>query len=227
MLRGAGRRALSRGQQKFADNPMDQGLGKRSNNLRQAPRCGAMTRAGTACQRPAINGRKRCRLHGGLSPGAPRGLRNGNFKNGDWTSDAIAERRWLRSLVRSFADHGRSKMNTLVNSPRCIADEPRLPPVRVRLLQPDLIRSRHARPTETLRIGRHASTKRLARSLLILSKRPCYNSERGSFAPWHNFGNSDQCRTRHDRSCRAKGGARGSARRRDGLYSRSSNGRTC
>ena len=60
-------------------------------------------RAGGACQRPAIRGRKRCRLHGGLSPGAPRGFRNGNFKTGDWTTDAITERRWLRSLLQSFA----------------------------------------------------------------------------------------------------------------------------
>jgi hypothetical protein len=42
-------------------------------------------------------------MHGGLSPGAPRGPKNGNFKNGDWTADAIEERKWLRSLVQSFA----------------------------------------------------------------------------------------------------------------------------
>jgi hypothetical protein len=91
------------GTQKLADNPMDQDFETRLSNLRLAPRCGARTRAGTPCQRPAIRGQKRCRLHGGLSPGAPRGVRNGNFKNGDWTADAIAERRWLRSLLRSFA----------------------------------------------------------------------------------------------------------------------------
>jgi hypothetical protein len=68
-----------------------------------APRCGARTRAGKSCRRPPIRGRKRCRLHGGLSPGAPHGLKNGNFKNGDWTAEAIEERKWLRSLVRSFA----------------------------------------------------------------------------------------------------------------------------
>jgi hypothetical protein len=45
-------------------------------------------------------------LHGGLSPGAPRGSKNGNFKNGDWTTDAIAERKWLRSLVQSFTHNG-------------------------------------------------------------------------------------------------------------------------
>ena len=42
----------------------------------------------------------------GLSPGAPRGAKNGNFKNGDWTADAIEERRWLRSLVQSFTKNG-------------------------------------------------------------------------------------------------------------------------
>jgi hypothetical protein len=43
------------------------------------------------------------RLHGGWSPGAKRVSKNGNFKNGDWTAEAIEERKWLRSLVRSFA----------------------------------------------------------------------------------------------------------------------------
>ncbi|HKF13079.1 MAG TPA: HGGxSTG domain-containing protein [Xanthobacteraceae bacterium] len=68
----------------------------------QAPRCGARTPTGTPCQRRPIRGRKRCRLHGGLSPGAPRGQKNGNFKTGDWTVEAIAERKWLQSLLRSF-----------------------------------------------------------------------------------------------------------------------------
>ena len=75
----------------------------RLRDLGRAPKCDARTRAGTPCQRPAIRGRKRCRLHGGLSPGAPRGAKNGNFRNGDWTAEAIEERKWLRSLVQSFA----------------------------------------------------------------------------------------------------------------------------
>jgi glucans biosynthesis protein len=81
---------------------MDQTLTTRIQNLQRAPRCGARTRAGTPCQRPALRGRKRCRLHGGLSSGAPRGAKNGNFKNGDWTAEAIEERKWLRSLVQAF-----------------------------------------------------------------------------------------------------------------------------
>ena len=32
-------------------------------------RCGARTRRGTACQKPSIKGKTRCRLHGGLSTG--------------------------------------------------------------------------------------------------------------------------------------------------------------
>lgn len=38
--------------------------------------CGAKTRAGGTCQRQPLSGKKRCRLHGGLSPGAPKGNRN-------------------------------------------------------------------------------------------------------------------------------------------------------
>ena len=82
---------------------MDLNCENRLRNLRQAQRCGALTRAGEPCRRPAIRGRRRCRLHGGLSPGAPRGAKNGNFRNGNWTAEAIEERRWLRSLVKAFA----------------------------------------------------------------------------------------------------------------------------
>jgi RecA-family ATPase len=31
---------------------------------------------------------------------------HGNFKDGQWTAEAIAERRWLRSLVREFGNKG-------------------------------------------------------------------------------------------------------------------------
>ena len=71
-------------------------------NLREAPRCGAKTRAGGTCQCPAIRGRKRCRLHGGHSPGAPKGTANGNYNGGDFTAAAVEERQWLRSLVRTY-----------------------------------------------------------------------------------------------------------------------------
>src|SRR6266576_3368167 len=80
-------------------DPMDRSLSHAS----QVSPCGAKTRDGTPCPNPPVQGRRRCRLHGGLSPGAPRGSRNGNYRSGEWTAEAIEERRWLRSLVRDFA----------------------------------------------------------------------------------------------------------------------------
>jgi hypothetical protein len=71
-------------------------------NMGSAPRCGAKTRVGRACRCPAIRGRRRCRLHGGLSPGAPRGEQNGNFKQGFWTCEAVRERRWAKEMVELY-----------------------------------------------------------------------------------------------------------------------------
>ena len=91
-----------RGQAIFVINPMKNSATVPRDHKQPAV-CGARTRAGTPCQRHVIRGRNRCRLHGGLSPGAPRGPKNGNYKNGDWTAEAIEERKWLRLLVKSFA----------------------------------------------------------------------------------------------------------------------------
>jgi hypothetical protein len=86
------------------NNPMDQrGLAKQLASIRAARRCGAKTRAGGACQCPAIRGRNRCRLHGGRSTGAPRGGANGNYRRGEFTAEAIEERQWMRSIVRTYA----------------------------------------------------------------------------------------------------------------------------
>jgi hypothetical protein len=103
-------------------------LEHKPNKAKVPPRCGARTRAGSACQRQA---------HGGLSPGAPRGVGNGNFRGGDWTGEAIAERKWLRSLVQSFADNGATKMSEMRNSPASVPARDRVPPVRVKLLRRD------------------------------------------------------------------------------------------
>jgi hypothetical protein len=85
------------------NNPMNQSrVMAQLTKIRGATRCGAKTRAGGACQCPAIRGRNRCRLHGGGSPGAPRGPGNGNYKGGEFTAEAIEERQWLRSIVRTY-----------------------------------------------------------------------------------------------------------------------------
>jgi glucans biosynthesis protein len=87
----------------MTNSPMDQGrVTVQLTNLRAAPRCGAQTRAGGTCQCPAIRDRKRCRLHGGRSTGAPKGHRNGNYRDGTFTAEAIEERQWLKSVVRAY-----------------------------------------------------------------------------------------------------------------------------
>ena len=66
-----------------------------------ARRCLARTRKGTPCRAPSVKGKKRCRMHGGAKgSGAPSGPRNGNYKTGFWTKEAIAERRRLSALLR-------------------------------------------------------------------------------------------------------------------------------
>jgi hypothetical protein len=82
---------------------------RQPSELRMAARCGAQTRAGSVCRAPVIHGRSRCRLHGGLSPGAPRGEKNGNYRNGYWTAKAIEERKWLREMVNTYAPLGGHK----------------------------------------------------------------------------------------------------------------------
>ena len=61
-------------------------------------RCGARTRNGSPCRSAAMpNGR--CRMHGGMSPGAPKGNKNA-FKHGHYTAEAIASRREIAKLLR-------------------------------------------------------------------------------------------------------------------------------
>jgi uncharacterized protein YjcR len=43
----------------------------------------------------------RCRMHGGTSPGAPKGNQNA-LKHGRYTADAIAKRREIGALVRAM-----------------------------------------------------------------------------------------------------------------------------
>jgi hypothetical protein len=63
-------------------------------------RCGAKTRSGTSCKSPAVQGKKRCRMHGGApGSGAPRDNKNA-VKHGLYTREAIAQRRQLRELMR-------------------------------------------------------------------------------------------------------------------------------
>jgi hypothetical protein len=94
---------LGGGNEKLTNNLMNQGrVMAQLTNLRAAPRCGAKTRVGGNCRCPAIRDRKRCRLPGGRSTGAPKGQGNGNYKDGTFTAEAVEERQWLRSVVRTY-----------------------------------------------------------------------------------------------------------------------------
>ncbi len=65
-----------------------------------SPRCGAKTRSGKPCRSPAVDGKKRCRMHGGApGSGAPRANTNA-LRTGFYTRKAIAERRQLGELMR-------------------------------------------------------------------------------------------------------------------------------
>ncbi len=54
--------------------------------------------------RPSAMPNGRCRIHGGRSPGAPRGERNGRWRGGFYTPEAKAERRRLRALIRQMRE---------------------------------------------------------------------------------------------------------------------------
>jgi hypothetical protein len=70
-------------------------------------RCGAKTRNGTPCQKPALSGMARCQLHGGRA-GAPKGERNGNYRNGQYTKEAIAAHRAALGRIRALVSLGKA-----------------------------------------------------------------------------------------------------------------------
>jgi glucans biosynthesis protein len=70
-----------------------------------APRCGARTRKGAPCASPAVRGKKRCRMHGGLSTGpqTTTGLtrsKQARWKHGRFSAEAMREAAHFRELLR-------------------------------------------------------------------------------------------------------------------------------
>jgi hypothetical protein len=66
-------------------------------------RCGAKTRSGKPCASYPVQGRRRCRMHGGTNPGAPKGNKNA-WKHGRYSAGAAARRRRFRELVRELQE---------------------------------------------------------------------------------------------------------------------------
>ncbi len=72
--------------------------------FQKAPRCSARSkRTGKPCQAPAVRGCAVCRFHGARG-GAPKGARNGRYKHGLFTTEAVEERRVIRELLRRSCD---------------------------------------------------------------------------------------------------------------------------
>jgi hypothetical protein len=46
-------------------------------------------------------------MHGGSSPGAPKGSRNGNYKTGRFTCEAVEERRRVAAWIRAMGQLAR------------------------------------------------------------------------------------------------------------------------
>ena len=70
--------------------------------MNRSPRCGAHARTtGKPCMAPCLRGRRRCRLHGGWSTGAPRGEQHPNFKTGKYSREGQALRTMLREMRRT------------------------------------------------------------------------------------------------------------------------------
>ena len=69
--------------------------------LNASPRCGARTRQGHRCRSPAVRTKKRCRMHGGgRGSGAPSGRRNGSYRDGTYTAEAVAFRQFIVQFLK-------------------------------------------------------------------------------------------------------------------------------
>ena len=71
-------------------------------------RCGAKTRQGTGCQRPANKKNGRCRLHGGASTGAKtsegrKRISQANMRHGKYTKEKLEKQRMNAALGRATA----------------------------------------------------------------------------------------------------------------------------
>lgn len=73
---------------------------KKPLSMHLSPRCSARSkRTRKRCRAPAVKGWTVCRFHG-AGGGGPKGKRNGNYKHGFYTNEAIQERRALSALLR-------------------------------------------------------------------------------------------------------------------------------
>ena len=69
----------------------------------QSPRCGARTRQGAPCRAPAVNNKRRCRMHGGANgSGAPIGSQNA-LKHGFNTKEIKQLKKVIQLLFKELS----------------------------------------------------------------------------------------------------------------------------
>ena len=68
--------------------------------ISKLPRCQAIAKhSGKRCGQVAMKGKRVCYIHGGKSPGAPKGNKNG-WKHGRRSKAAIEANKGLRALIK-------------------------------------------------------------------------------------------------------------------------------
>lgn len=68
--------------------------------FQKAPRCTATSkRTHERCKAPAVRGWTVCRFHGARG-GGPKGERNGMYKHGEFTQEAMEQHRTVNELLR-------------------------------------------------------------------------------------------------------------------------------
>lgn len=82
-------------------------------------RCGAKTRQGTPCEKPAIRGRERCQLHGGRSTGpmteqGRQRVSEAHFKHGRRTSARVAADRERADANRQIRAALQERINMMI-----------------------------------------------------------------------------------------------------------------
>ena len=82
-------------------------------------RCGAKTRQGTSCQKPALKGRTRCQLHGGMSTGpntaeGRQRVSKANLRHGRRTNAQIAANRERAQANREIRAALQERINMMI-----------------------------------------------------------------------------------------------------------------
>lgn len=95
--------------------------------------CGAKTRAGKRCNNKPIAGKRRCRLHGGLSTGAPKGNKH-NLKHGMYsrifTDEQLDEAQAMQGTVSRELAIARIQLVNCINHRKAQGDTPELDEIK-------------------------------------------------------------------------------------------------